>query len=55
MGIISLIFEKKKVINHPYLGAFIRRPGTQVYPLAPKPEIKENNLKLIADKLIALK
>ncbi|WP_077400444.1 haloacid dehalogenase type II [Cellulophaga omnivescoria] len=36
-------------------GAFISRPGAQLYPLANKPEINENNLKLVADKLIALK
>lgn len=36
-------------------GAFISRPGAQLYPLAPQPEIAEPNLKLIADKLIALK
>lgn len=36
-------------------GAFISRPGAQLYPLAPKPEINESNLKLIADKLISLK
>ncbi len=35
-------------------GAFISRPGAQLYPLAPKPEINENNLKLIANKLISL-
>ncbi len=36
-------------------GAFVSRPGAQLYPLAPNPEISEPNLKLIADKLIALK
>ncbi|MCB4799100.1 haloacid dehalogenase type II [Neotamlana laminarinivorans] len=36
-------------------GAFISRPGAQLYPLAPNPEFNESNLKLIADKLIALK
>lgn len=35
--------------------AFISRPGAQLYPLANLPEINENNLKLIADKLITLK
>ncbi|MCG1036338.1 haloacid dehalogenase type II [Polaribacter sargassicola] len=35
-------------------GAFISRPGAQLYPLAPEPEINEINLKLITDKLIAL-
>ncbi|MRI01665.1 haloacid dehalogenase type II [Kriegella sp. EG-1] len=35
-------------------GAFISRPGAQLYPLAPKPEIQENNLTLIAKKLIEL-
>ncbi|ADV49982.1 haloacid dehalogenase type II [Cellulophaga sp. E16_2] len=34
--------------------AFISRPGAQLYPLAPTPEFNESNLKLIADKLIAL-
>lgn len=36
-------------------GAFISRPGAQLYPLAPNPEINEINLKIVADKLIALK
>jgi len=36
-------------------GAFIGRPGAQLYPLAPTPEINEANLKLTTDKLIALK
>ena len=36
-------------------GAFISRPGAQLYPLAPNPEINEANLKLVVDKLIALK
>ncbi|MBU2913700.1 haloacid dehalogenase type II [Reichenbachiella agariperforans] len=36
-------------------GAFISRPGAQLYPLAPNPEISEQNLKLVAEKLIALK
>lgn len=36
-------------------GAFVARPGAQLYPLAPKPEINEVNLRLVADKLIALK
>ncbi|KYG76370.1 2-haloacid dehalogenase [Roseivirga ehrenbergii] len=36
-------------------GAFISRPGAQLYPLAPTPEINEPNLKLIADRLISLK
>lgn len=35
-------------------GAFISRPGAQLYPLAAQPEIIEPNLKLVADKLIAL-
>ncbi|UMB60907.1 haloacid dehalogenase type II [Lutibacter sp. A80] len=35
-------------------GAFISRPGAQLYPLAPNPEINESNLKLVTDKLIAL-
>jgi 2-haloacid dehalogenase len=35
--------------------AFISRPGAQLYPLAPKPEINENNLELVAKKLISLK
>ena len=36
-------------------GAFVARPGAQRYPLAPPPEIHEIDLKLIAEKLIALK
>lgn len=36
-------------------GAFVSRPGAQLYPLSPLPEVNESNLKLIADKLIALK
>ncbi|MBU2929374.1 haloacid dehalogenase type II [Winogradskyella psychrotolerans] len=36
-------------------GAFVSRPGAQLYPLAPTPEINEPNLKLIAERLIALK
>lgn len=36
-------------------GAFISRPGAQLYPLAPKPEINESDLALTAKKLIALK
>ncbi|MUU78278.1 haloacid dehalogenase type II [Winogradskyella endarachnes] len=36
-------------------GAFVSRPGAQQYPLAPTPEIAEPNLKLIAERLIALK
>lgn len=35
-------------------GAFISRPGAQLYPLAPKPEINEKDLALTAKKLIAL-
>ncbi|WP_282050389.1 haloacid dehalogenase type II [Maribacter aquivivus] len=35
-------------------GAFISRPGAQLYPLSPTPEINEPNLKLVADKLISL-
>ena len=35
-------------------GAFVSRPGAQLYPLAEKPEINEPNLKLIAEKLISL-
>ncbi|WP_159022909.1 haloacid dehalogenase type II [Formosa sp. L2A11] len=35
--------------------AFISRPGAQLYPLADNPEINEANLKLITEKLIALK
>ncbi len=36
-------------------GAFIRRPGAQLYPLAPTPEINESNLKQVADRLVSLK
>ncbi len=36
-------------------GAFIHRPGAQLYPLAPKPEINEKDLELTAKRLIALK
>ncbi|MFD1551049.1 haloacid dehalogenase type II [Putridiphycobacter roseus] len=36
-------------------GAFVSRPGAQLYPLAPNPEINESDLNLIADKLIAIK
>ena len=36
-------------------GAFISRPGAQLYPLAPNPEFSESDLKLITDRLIALK
>ncbi|RPD98555.1 haloacid dehalogenase type II [Aureibaculum marinum] len=35
--------------------AFINRPGAQLYPLSPSPEINESDLSLIAEKLIALK
>jgi len=35
-------------------GAFVSRPGAQLYPLAPKPEINESNLKLVTDRLVAL-
>ena len=35
-------------------GAFISRPGAQLYPLSPTPEINEQNLKLVADRLISL-
>ena len=35
-------------------GAFISRPGAQLYPLADKPEIIASDLALITDKLIAL-
>jgi len=35
-------------------GAFISRPGAQLYPLSPTPEIHESNLKLVAEKLISL-
>ncbi|MEX0287625.1 MAG: haloacid dehalogenase type II [Flavobacteriaceae bacterium] len=36
-------------------GAFIARPGQQLYPLAPLPEINEPDLLKIAEKLLALK
>jgi len=36
-------------------GAFISRPGAQLYPLAPKPEIHESDLALVTKKLIELK
>ncbi|MEO9476790.1 MAG: haloacid dehalogenase type II [Cyclobacteriaceae bacterium] len=36
-------------------GAFISRPGAQLYPLAPIPEINETDLTLTAKKLIALR
>ncbi len=36
-------------------GAFVARPGAQLYPLAPEPEINEANLTLIAEQLIAIK
>lgn len=36
-------------------GAFIARPGQQLYPLAPLPELNEPDLLKISDKLIALK
>ncbi|MGB6152107.1 MAG: haloacid dehalogenase type II [Pricia sp.] len=36
-------------------GAFIARPGKQLYPLAPLPEINEPNLLKISEALIALK
>lgn len=36
-------------------GAFIARPGQQLYPLAPLPEINEPDLLKISEKLIALK
>ena len=35
-------------------GAFVSRPGAQLYPLAAKPEIVEEDLALIAQRLIAL-
>lgn len=34
--------------------AFISRPGQQLYPLAPRPELMEDDLSIIAKKLIAL-
>jgi len=36
-------------------GAFISRPGAQLYPLAPSPEINESDLTLTAERLINLK
>lgn len=36
-------------------GAFISRPGAQLYPLADKPEIIAKDLALITEQLIALK
>ncbi|PIB35106.1 haloacid dehalogenase, type II [Reichenbachiella sp. 5M10] len=36
-------------------GAFISRPGAQLYPLAPQPEIAAPDLKQIAQQLIALR
>lgn len=36
-------------------GAFISRPGAQLYPLAPAPEMNEMDLAITAKKLIALK
>ena len=36
-------------------GAFISRPGAQLYPLADKPEIIETDLALITEQLITLK
>ena len=35
-------------------GAFLARPGHQLYPLAPEPEINVADLKLAADQLIAM-
>lgn len=35
--------------------AFVSRPGAQLYPLAPNPEINESDLALTAKKLIELK
>ena len=35
-------------------GAFLARPGKQLYPLAPEPEINEKDFKLAAERLIAL-
>jgi len=34
---------------------FISRPGQQLFPLAPIPEINEKDLMKISEKLIALK
>ena len=36
-------------------GAFIARPGQQLYPLAPLPEINEPDLLKVAEKLVNLK
>ena len=36
-------------------GAFISRPGAQLYPLAEKPEIIASDLALITEQLVALK
>lgn len=36
-------------------GAFLARPGAQLYPLAPKPEIDVPDLGAAADRLIAMK
>ena len=36
-------------------GAFVSRPGAQLYPLAVAPEVIESDLTLIAERLIALK
>ena len=35
-------------------GAFLARPGAQLYPLGPQPEISESTFKQAADKLIAM-
>jgi 2-haloacid dehalogenase len=35
--------------------AFISRPGAQLYPLSPAPEINESNLSLVTNQLISLK
>ena len=35
-------------------GAFLSRPGHQLYPLAPEPEINVANLQIAADRLIAM-
>ena len=35
-------------------GAFVGRPGAQLYPLSPSPEINESDLSLVAKQLIAL-
>lgn len=35
--------------------AFVNRPGQQLYPLAPQPEIFEEDLRSVAQKLIAMK